>query len=136
MRVVIDTNVLLVIVPSQSKYNLIYQSFKRGDFKILISSDIVLEYEEQLKNRYPTISINEELTNIIYSPYAEQITPNYNWQLITSDPDDNKFVDCAIAAQADYIVTNDRHFDILSQIPFPKVEVISIQQFETILFNQ
>jgi putative PIN family toxin of toxin-antitoxin system len=136
MRVVIDTNVLLVIVPSQSKYNSIYQSFKRGDFKILISFDIVLEYEEQLKNRYPTISINEELNNIINSPYAEQVTPNYNWQLISIDPDDNKFVDCAIAAQADYIVTNDRHFDILSQIPFPKVEVITIQQFETILFNQ
>ncbi len=56
--------------------------------------------------------------------------------MIQTDPDDNKFVDCAIASQADYIVTNDKHFDILAQITFPKVEVITIQQFETILFNQ
>lgn len=86
--------------------------------------------------RYKVPSIDEELQDIVHSPFTELVTIFYNWQLISNDPDDNKFVDCAIASQADYIVTNDRHFDILSQITFPKVEVISIQQFETILFNQ
>ena len=50
-------------------------------------------------------------------------------RLIEKDNDDNKFVDCAIAAGASFIVSNDRHFDALKTIPFPKVEVIQIQQF-------
>ncbi len=45
------------------------------------------------------------------------------------DEDDNKFVDCAIAAGADYIVTEDHHFDYLRQIPFPQLNVISLDDF-------
>jgi predicted nucleic acid-binding protein len=53
----------------------------------------------------------------------------YYWDLIKNDPDDNKFVDCAIAANADYIVTNDRDFKILSRTPFPKVQVLTADAF-------
>ena len=49
--------------------------------------------------------------------------------LITVDPDDNKFVDCAISANAHYIVTNDHHYDVLKDIDFPKVNIVNIQQF-------
>lgn len=47
--------------------------------------------------------------------------------------DDNKFVDCAIAGNVDYLVTNDRHFRILSEIDCPKITVISIDEFVEIL---
>ncbi|MBQ0075288.1 MAG: nucleotide-binding protein, partial [Prevotella sp.] len=53
----------------------------------------------------------------------------YHFELIEADKDDNKFVDCAIKADAKYIVSNDRHFAVLKTIPFPHVEVIDIQQF-------
>ena len=52
-----------------------------------------------------------------------------HFALIKSDVDDNKFVDCAVAADAEYIVTNDTHFDILKEIPWPKVSVIKIKDF-------
>jgi len=57
----------------------------------------------------------------------------YNWLLITGDADDNKFADCAIAANADYIVTNDRHFNVLKEVEFPSVSVINIEQFRVLL---
>ena len=60
---------------------------------------------------------------------VKQITPYYKWNLITTDPDDNKFVDCAISANAKIIVTEDHHFNILKKIPFPSVNVISIDDF-------
>lgn len=60
---------------------------------------------------------------------VEKIEVSYKWNLITDDPDDNKFVDCAIAGRVKYVVTNDRHFAILKDIPFPKVEIISIKDF-------
>ena len=55
----------------------------------------------------------------------------YHFGLITADADDNKFVDCAIAADAEYIVTNDKHFEVLRDIPWPKLSVINIKDFIT-----
>lgn len=49
--------------------------------------------------------------------------------LIHADSDDNKFVDCAIAGNADYIVTDDKHFDELKNIDFPKVNIITTEGF-------
>ena len=49
--------------------------------------------------------------------------------------DRNKFVDCAIAVSADFIVTNDRHFDILKDIPFPIVDTIKAEDFLILLQN-
>ena len=59
--------------------------------------------------------------------------PHYTFALIESDKDDNKFVDCAIAANAKCIVTEDKHFKVLENIPFPKVEVIGIEEFKCYL---
>ena len=56
--------------------------------------------------------------------------------LITQDPDDNKFVDCAIVANADYLVSEDNHFNVLKDIPFPKVNVITLEQFQNDLQSQ
>ena len=49
--------------------------------------------------------------------------------LIEQDKDDNKFVDCAIASNAEYIVTNDKHFDILKAISWPQISVVALQEF-------
>lgn len=54
---------------------------------------------------------------------------HFRFNLIQQDPDDNKFVDCAIASNAKYIVTEDHHFDILKHISFPRVEVITLKDF-------
>ena len=63
------------------------------------------------------------------NPHTKRITPHYHFHLIVSDPDDNKFVDCAIAADAKYLVTEDHHFDVLKQVDFPHVEVIGLDDF-------
>ena len=59
--------------------------------------------------------------------------PHYTFALIEADKDDNKFVDCAIAANAKCIVTEDKHFKVLENIPFPKVEVIGREDFKCYL---
>ena len=60
---------------------------------------------------------------------VHKIEVYYRWLLITEDPDDNKFVDCAIAGNVRFVVSNDKHFKILKQIEFPIVEVITSDQF-------
>ena len=57
----------------------------------------------------------------------------FNWRLIYPDMDDNKFVDCAIAANADYLVTNDRDFSVLKKVEFPKIILIKIDEFIKVL---
>lgn len=53
----------------------------------------------------------------------------FHFGLIEQDADDNKFVDCAVAADAEFIVSNDAHFDILRNVDWPKVNVITIKEF-------
>jgi len=50
------------------------------------------------------------------------------------DEDDNKFVDCAIAANADYFIAHDKDFNILKQTDFPKINVVNLNEFKAIQF--
>ena len=43
--------------------------------------------------------------------------------------DDNKFVDCAVSGQADFLVSNDKHFKILDEIDFPAINLVRLQDF-------
>jgi predicted nucleic acid-binding protein len=60
---------------------------------------------------------------------VEKIEVFYNWHLIEEDFDDNKFVDCAIAGNVKFVVSNDNHFKVLKNIDFPSVEVIKADDF-------
>lgn len=53
----------------------------------------------------------------------------YNWNVISADLDDNKFFDIAVAANVDYLITNDHHFDVVKKLTFPKVTVITSEDF-------
>ena len=69
------------------------------------------------------MEIFENAQNVIW------INKYFKWNLITEDPDDNKFVDCAIACGAQFLVSNDKHFNILKKIKFPKVDVVKAEDF-------
>ena len=69
----------------------------------------------------------------MHSPDVVFATNYYFWNLITDDADDNKFADLAISAGAEYLVSNDKHFKVLQKIPFPKVNVVTLQKFRNIL---
>ena len=93
----------------------------------------MLEYEEMLLRFYTKQLTAHTFNFILYSSHTLIITPYFQWNLIADDPDDNKFVDCALNAGADYIVTNDKHFNVLKSIPFPSINVINIDTFKHIL---
>ena len=73
------------------------------------------------------------MQTIMNAANVEQIIPYFKWELISADPEDNKFVDCALNAGADYIVTNDRHFNVLKSLGFPPIKVVNIEAFKRIL---
>jgi len=73
---------------------------------------------------------------LLKSPNVMQVIPFYKWNLIAADPDDNKFVDTALNAGADCIVTNDKHFNILKEMDFPKINVVDIDTFRKIILHE
>lgn len=128
-NIVLDTNCLLMSLNKRSPYFKIWEDFKAGKFTLCFSTEILMEYEEIIaKKTSPEIASNI-ITAILTRANTRKLDVTFKFQLIESDLDDNKFVDCAIRANAKYIVTQDHHYDVLKSIDFPKVNVIDIDSF-------
>jgi putative PIN family toxin of toxin-antitoxin system len=133
MKIILDTNCLLVSLPRQSPYRFVWDAFCQGKFYLCYSTEILKEYEEVLLRYHSTVTVSLIMETLLNSPNAIPTVPYYKWNLISTDPDDNKFVDCAINAGVDFIVSNDKHFKILKTIDFPKVNVVDINLFKEII---
>lgn len=134
-RAVLDTNCLLMSIPQHSPYRAVWIRFLLGEFELCVSNEILEVYQEILSNKTTPSIASNVVSIMLNAPNIRLVTPYYRFGLITSDVDDNKFVDCAIASGADYLVTNDAHFKILAQTPFPKVNTYSLQEFCDILLG-
>lgn len=132
LRIVLDTNVMLVSLSNRSPYHWIIRALGAGKYRLLVSTGILLEYEEVIADRMGRRYANLLAEIIETSPYVVEVGPSFQWTLL-ADPDDNKFVDCAVSGQADYIVTYDRHFDPLQEIGFPRVDVITPEELKALL---
>lgn len=124
MHIVLDTNVLLTCFSSHSRTHLIWQSLRQGKFDLCVTTEILAEYEEIITEHTNPELAEVVLDAILHLPNLRLITRYFRWNLIVADPDDDKFADCAIAAGADYLVTEDRHFKVLEKIPFPTIRLL------------
>jgi len=130
LKIVIDTNVLFISVSRKSKTHWIFEKLLNKEYDLCITNDILTEYEEIMTKTLP-LPLKDYVINILLlSNNVIRIIPYFNWNLIENDPDDNKFVDCAVASNADFIITNDKHFDILNNIKFPKINILTSNQFK------
>lgn len=127
--VVIDTNCLLQMLGRYSIYHPLWYAFLQESFVLCISNEILNEYEEILSQKASPRIAYLFMQVIARSGNVLRKDPYFKFELIEQDVDDNKFVDCAIVAGADYIVSEDTHFRKLRDIPFPRVRVIRLEQF-------
>jgi uncharacterized protein len=130
LKLVIDTNIVIAIIGKKSPFRWIFDCLIQGKIKLCVSNEILFEYREILARK-----TNEEIAeNVIeflsISPFVEKTEIYFNFCLLPDDADDNKFVDCAIAANAEFLVSNDKHFQSLKTIDFPKVTILKLQEFE------
>ena len=127
--IVLDTNCILQALPSKSPYHKIWADILDGKISLCVNTDILEEYEEIL-----AIKSTPEIARNVVDAIANLTTTTYHntyvhFELLPADSDDNKFVDCAVASDAEYIVTNDKHFNPLKDIPWPRAEIIKISEF-------
>ena len=129
MRVVLDTNVLLVSIAPSSVYRPIFDALLAKKYTLVISNDILAEYEEIFSQK-----ANPKVANLVLEALGnlsnvEKQDIFIKWNIIEEDKDDNKFVDCAIAGNCHYIVTDDKHFNILKIRGNDFVDLIKIDGF-------
>jgi len=136
MRVIVlDTNYLLQSLPSRSPYHKIWTEVLSGRIRLCVNTEILNEYEEVLSQKTtPEIAHNvvEAIARLHTTIYQEVYV---HFGLIKEDVDDNKFVDCAVASDAEFIVTNDSHFNVLKNIDWPKLTIITLKEFARQLDN-
>jgi putative PIN family toxin of toxin-antitoxin system len=117
MRVCIDTNVLVQMFGRLHPHGVIRRALLDGRFELAVSTGILLEYEEIVTRMAGAVSwwrVERQLA-IAFELHSNILffDPTFHFQVIAADADDDKFADCAIAAQADFIVTSDQHFNAL-----------------------
>ena len=134
MNVVVDTNVLLTSISRKSKIHWVFRALLDGKYTLCVTTDILNEYAEILEqNHHNPRYADTVLKTILNLPNIKRVHTFFSWNLIPNDADDNKFVDCAVACNASYLVSYDKHFNVLANIEFPKVNAIKPEQFQEIL---
>lgn len=127
--VVLDTNCLLQCISQRSAYHRVWKDFVDGRYALCVTTEILEEYEEIISAHMSPLAAKFVIEALLRANNTIRVDARFHFGLITADPDDNKFVDCAIAGNAEYIVSDDNHFNVLSSIPFPHVAVRKLHDF-------
>lgn len=133
LDIVLDTNCLIQMISRRSPYYDLWQHFINGSYRLCVTNEIIDEYEEILSAKTSPHIAKLVCEIILRAPNTIKFDAHFRWNLIESDPDDNKFVDCSIVANARYIVTEDTHFNVLKNIAFPHIEVINLDDFQDLM---
>jgi uncharacterized protein len=133
MKVVIDTNVLIASFGKTSPYRKIFDSFLNYTYTLLLSNDVLLEYLEVLQQKTNAFVAENIIMSLLRADNSELQEIFFHWSLVEHDKDDNKFCDLAVAGNADFLVTNDGHFNVVKLNSFPPITVVSGDEFMQIL---
>jgi putative PIN family toxin of toxin-antitoxin system len=127
-KVVLDTNVLVSALLFKGVPGKLIECWKQGQIIPLASRDIIDEFIRVLS--YPKFKLTEEEISFLLHkeilPWFEVITVKKHKPYVVADPDDDKFIWCALAGSADYIISGDEHLLNLNSSP---VKVLSPSQF-------
>lgn len=128
-KIVLDTNVFLVSI--SSKLNWIFKNLLEDNYILCATTDILAKYAEIIEFHMGILASENALGVLENLPNVEFITNYYKFNLLKNE-DDNKFLDCCISANADFIVTHDTDFNLLKKIDFPRVIVLDTLGFKKI----
>ncbi len=132
LKVVLDTNIILAAISSSSPYRIIIDNLLNSEFKLIISSEILLEYEEKLSENFSVLTSDYFINALLLLTNVERVNPSFSSWII-EDRDDNKFLDAYYTGKANYLVTNDKDFELLRQIKRPTHNLLKIDEFISLL---
>lgn len=137
MRAVLDTNVLISsVISTGTPHNVVVAGFQ-GEYQIVVSVATLTEFRETLF-KYPDRfhmdeeEIQREVETIRY--FAEFVIPEEDIAVVDDDPDDDKFLEVAVAGNVDYLVSGDRH--LLDLNSSRGIDIVTPREFYDYLNDQ
>lgn len=127
MRIVVDTNVITSAIFFGGKPYQLLRYIMEGQVGGVASKEIVDEYEEiilRLKQKYPAINTRIPLQDLLVKFEIIRVSSDIH---ISRDPDDDKFISCAVDGKCLYIVSGDR--DLLSIGSYENIEILTVGDF-------
>lgn len=123
MRIVLDTNIYIAAALHDSFSALIVEILAEDpDFIIIISEEILNELEEKLRNKFKWLEEDINLYLTSTKKICKLVKIEGHVTVVTRDPKDNKILECAIAGEADLIVTLDQ--DLIKLKSFKGIGII------------
>ena len=135
-KIVLDTNCLIASLSRRGQYYPVWKGLQAGEYILCVSTDILEEYAEIITQKTSVEVASNVIHLLLESQYVELVNPYFSLHLIEEDHDDDKFVDCAFAANATFIVSDDKHYDVLKDIDFPKLLVLKLKEFLDLLQSE
>jgi len=128
MRIILDTNVFISGIFFSGPPAQILKEWKKQSLQIILSKQILLEYQrvaDELSIKYPQVDIAPiiELVTI----YGQLIDTKGINIAVCEDPDDDKFIECAIAGKCNIIVSGDHH--LLKLSGYKSIKVLKPLEF-------
>ena len=127
MRIVVDTNVIASAVFFGGKPYQLLHYIMEDRVDVVASKEIVDEYEEivlRLNQKYPSISTKIPLHDLLAKCDIIRVTSDIH---VSRDPDDDKFISCAVDGKCLYIVSGDS--DLLSIENYGDIEILTVVDF-------
>ena len=135
-KIVLDTNCLIASLSRSGQYYPVWKGLQTGKYILCVSTDILEEYAEIITRKMSVNVAANVIHLLLESEFVELINTYFSLHLIEADHDDDKFVDCAFAANATYIVSDDKHYDILKDTSFPQLLVLKLKEFLGLLQSE
>lgn len=137
MRAVLDTNVLISgVIATGVPHELLVKGFNH-EYQIVVSVETLTEFRETLF-KYPERfqmdedDVQREVETVRY--FAEFVTPQEEITAVEDDPDDDKFLEAAVAGDVEYLVSGDQH--LLSLDSFRGIGIVEPRTFYELLDGQ
>ena len=127
MRIVIDTNVLVSAVFFGGRPGEVLDLVLRRRLEAVATARIIAEYQatiECLLERYGGAHLRLSIMPILA---AMEVIPQTDNVHVCRDPDDDKFISCAVDGKCIYIVSGDK--DLLAVEKYNDVEILTVAQF-------
>ena len=128
LKVVMDTNVFVSGVFFSGPPYQILKAWQSGEFELVVSHEILEEYRrvgEILAEEHPNIDLNPILTFVI--EHAKVYKPVKLKEPVCEDPDDDKFIACALSSGSRVIISGDKH--LLKVSGYQGINVLKPREF-------
>jgi len=130
MKAVLDTNVLISgVIATGVPHEVLVAGFE-GEYEIVVSIETLHEFRDTLQ-KYPERfgmdddEVQKEVETVRY--FAEFVDPDEDIDAVEPDPDDDKFLEAAVAGDVDFVVSGDQH--LLDLETFRGIEIVDPRTF-------